>query len=93
MSNGGETRRRALARIGGLGVLAAGLGRLERPAAAGASGRVLPAGPQALGLRRFVSRPDLTPPALAVAASAHAPAGPPYLFLTAPASGPARAAR
>jgi hypothetical protein len=93
MDSSGATRRQALARIGGFGVLAGGLAGLGRPAGAGAAlaaRSVRPAGPPALGVRHFVSRPDLTPPAMAVTSSAHAPSSPPYLFMTAPESGPGR---
>jgi hypothetical protein len=91
MSSGDATRRQALAQIGGLGVMAAGLtGRGHHAGASPgrlAAGTVPSADPQTLGLRHYVSRPDLTPPAIAVTSSAHAPASPPYFFLTAPESG------
>ncbi|HEU5419422.1 MAG TPA: arylsulfotransferase family protein [Streptosporangiaceae bacterium] len=91
MSSGNATRRQALAQIGGLGALAAGLGSLASPAAAlaGATGLASPLTmPDVLGLRHYISRPDLTPPAVAVTSSRHAPAYPHYFFLTAPGSGP-----
>ena len=93
MIGGNATRRQAIAQIGGMGVLAAGigsLGTLGSPAAALASVAAPLAGPEALGLRHYVSRPDLTPPAVAVTSAKNAPTVPHYFFLTAPGSGPAR---
>jgi len=90
--SGNATRRQALAQLGGLGALAAGLGTvadLGSPAAALASAAAPTlAGPAALGLRHYISAPGLTPPAIAVTSAKHAPAGPEYFFLTAPGSGP-----
>lgn len=91
MSGGNATRRQAIAQIGGMGALAAGigsLGTLGSPAAALASVAAPLAGPEALGLRHYVSRPDLTPPAVAVTSAKNAPTDPHYFFLTAPGSGP-----
>jgi hypothetical protein len=92
MGSGDWTRRQAIARIGAVGgAVTAGLGGRGRHAVASLAGQVsgnaAPVGPQVSGLQHFVSRPDLTPPAIVVTTSAHAPATPPYVFLTAPASG------
>jgi hypothetical protein len=94
MGSGNWTRRQAIARLGAVGGVAAAAGIAGRglPAVAGVA-RSVPrptesAEPQVSGVRHFVSRPDLTPPEIAVTESAHPPATPGYFFLTAPASGP-----
>ena len=89
MGTGDWTRRQAVARVGGVvavGLAARGRHGVARPAGQ-VSGNAGPVRPQVSGLQHFHSRPDLAPPAIVVTASAHLPATPPYVFLTAPASG------
>jgi hypothetical protein len=86
------TRRQLLRRTGTVAAGVAGLG-LAGCGTRGAAGPAVKAAasggaPVAEGVRSFVSRPDLRPPAVTITHPGQAPGDPAGIFLTPPASGP-----